>query len=795
MPDLGKQISFVELLESCRRIKVPQIQRDYAQGRDTAKEVRDGFLDALHEALVRPAGDTPSLNLDFVYGSMERDAERFFLPLDGQQRLTTLFLLHWYLAWRDGALPSFQAIAWDGQHSRFSYAVRPSSAEFFDELMQYVPDGSPQQVRSVRKLLENQPWFYLHWRLDPTIQSALTMLDAIHARFATSRGFFARLVDQERPAITFQLLPLEHFGLSDDLYIKMNARGKPLTPFETFKARFEEHLKEFYPTEHRKIGGTFVPVHEFFSRRMDTLWTDFFWSYRTPASAVFDSAVMNLFWIVAWVSIDPERSSNGGPPVTRYRHGVGSYTEFHELGLLTKTFADNLICLLEAWSSGGGQLNPQLPDARYFNEKAFFARIRSSPTSLQYSDLLLFAAFTSYLRVNEGNVIPAEFQEWMRVVFNLVHNSDIERPDEFERSLGGLQRLLPHSREILPHLATMESEPLGFSRSQVQEESLKAQLMLSKPDWASHLHEAETHGYFRGQIGFLLDFSGTRAKAKERAVREWTPDEHNQLQEAFGTYLAKARLTFNERGLVAVPGEPHQWQRSLLALGDYLLHLSRNRSFGTNPPANPDSWKRFLRGDGSRREILRQLWDRLDPHTDLGAQLAEVIADTRDMETWRAAVVSHPEVIDYCEQRQIRHETWSDELYLLRRKQMNGAHAELFSFILHLELSAQSDELRPLQIGRYQSVSGTWEEPYFNVMLTDREHSAAFRIESANGKFRISVNGAQAERHEGLEYALVNGLRFEVHDGALVCSVPRKQMRQQIRQLAGVCESVGHGHA
>jgi len=48
-------------------------------------------------------------------------------------------------------------------------------------------------------------------------------------------GLFNRLVDDERPAITFELLPLEHFGLTDDLYIKMNARGKPLTSFETFK--------------------------------------------------------------------------------------------------------------------------------------------------------------------------------------------------------------------------------------------------------------------------------------------------------------------------------------------------------------------------------------------------------------------------------------------------------------------------------------------------------------------------------------------------------------------------------
>ena len=222
----------------------------------------------------------------------------------------------------------------------------------------------------------------------------------------------------------------------------MNARGKPLTPFETFKARFEQHLKELYPSELREIGSASVPIYDFFSRRMDTRWTDFFWSYRAPTSDVFDAAVMNLFWIIAWVSVDPNNPATADLSMARYRQRVGGYGEFYDLGLLTKAFADNLICLLEAWSSGGGRLQPQLPDAEYFDEPAFFEKASTAPSSVQYSELVLFAAFISYLRVNEGTVTATEFQQWMRVAFNLVQNSDIERPDDFERSLIGLQKLL-----------------------------------------------------------------------------------------------------------------------------------------------------------------------------------------------------------------------------------------------------------------------------------------------------------------------------------------------------------------
>ncbi len=345
MNEINRPITFRHLLDECSRIEIPLIQRDYAQGRQSEREVRDHFLQAIHAALTLTPGDSPqSLNLDFVYGSMESEDSKSFLPLDGQQRLTTLFLLHWYLAWRDQQLLSFQSMVWDGRRSRFTYGVRPSSREFFDELVRYVPDTNPDKVLTVRKLLEDQSWFFLHWRLDPTIQSALVMLDAIHSLFKPTKNLFSRLIDNERPAITFQLLPLEHFGLSDDLYIKMNARGKPLTPFETFKARFEELLRDLYPTETRKLGAETISIAEFFERQIDTQWTDFFWTYKSAQTHTFDDAVVNLLVALARVSLDPaSQRFDLDTTLLRGRRIGNTFSLFHERGWLTQEFASVLI--------------------------------------------------------------------------------------------------------------------------------------------------------------------------------------------------------------------------------------------------------------------------------------------------------------------------------------------------------------------------------------------------------------------------------------------------------------------
>ena len=88
----GEKISFWELLDEYVSIEIPVIQRDYAQGR-TSKEVsdiRNNFIMSIRESLVNKS----LLDLNFVYGSTDDDV---FIPIDGQQRLTTLFLVHLYL--------------------------------------------------------------------------------------------------------------------------------------------------------------------------------------------------------------------------------------------------------------------------------------------------------------------------------------------------------------------------------------------------------------------------------------------------------------------------------------------------------------------------------------------------------------------------------------------------------------------------------------------------------------------------------------------------------------------------
>ena len=90
-------------------IYIPRIQRDYAQGRtdDATRQIRDRFVEDIFDSLVHFQETGKCLDINFIYGNIEtEDGKKRFIPIDGQQRLTTLFLLHWYFAVYSGKIDS-----------------------------------------------------------------------------------------------------------------------------------------------------------------------------------------------------------------------------------------------------------------------------------------------------------------------------------------------------------------------------------------------------------------------------------------------------------------------------------------------------------------------------------------------------------------------------------------------------------------------------------------------------------------------------------------------------------------
>ena len=146
--------------------------------------MRERFLDSLHSAIT----DKP-ITLDFIYGDIDEDGVLY--PLDGQQRLTTLFLLHWYAAKKEAVPESEYSFLYN-----FSYETRYSARDFCRKLIEFTPAFQEE----ISKEIINQYWFPLDWKKDPTISSMLVVLDAIHEKYSDLGNKGDKLKDN---AITF----------------------------------------------------------------------------------------------------------------------------------------------------------------------------------------------------------------------------------------------------------------------------------------------------------------------------------------------------------------------------------------------------------------------------------------------------------------------------------------------------------------------------------------------------------------------------------------------------------------
>lgn len=253
--------TFLELLRQ-GGVLIPHIQRDYAQGRPqkSAQELRERFLEALHRAVTSEEG----LHLDFVCGLRSAGG---FIPLDGQQRLTTLFLLHWYTL-EEAAEPAASEGFKPALFKHFRYETRSTTSDFLREMIEHralLLDRS-KALGGLRAAFEDQCWYQASWSDDPSVVGMLVMLDAIEKRFGAQ---CRKLTPEDLGRITFHLVTLNDQTDPDLLYRKINSRGRKLSAYENFKAELLQALRE----DAAEIGKD-AAAYADFEQSLDGAWSD-----------------------------------------------------------------------------------------------------------------------------------------------------------------------------------------------------------------------------------------------------------------------------------------------------------------------------------------------------------------------------------------------------------------------------------------------------------------------------------------------------------------------------------------
>ncbi|WP_158860358.1 DUF262 domain-containing protein [Lunatibacter salilacus] len=777
----GERLSFYQMFrEKSYHIEIPIIQRDYAQGRESKALVRETFLAALYQYLLE---NKPNRDLDFVYGSLINNGIKKghikFLPLDGQQRLTTLFLLHWYLANLADEQEDFKSVlsVKDGEQfiSKFSYETRTSSREFCNELVRNEIDmknllaSDDGKNNSLSKTIQDKGWYYLSWQNDPTIQSMLTMLDSIHAKFKDKPEFYVSLTNVESTIITFLFLNLKEFKLTDDLYIKMNARGRPLTSFENFKARFEKHIGQL-PWEDGKNGilildkgESNLSPKEYFSIKIDTAWANLFWQYRNTNSKdnAFDEEIMNFIRAVLTNEFASRASNTDKNSSLEYMIGTAvarkkkdysddiSFHLLHELGALTKEAVINLINSFDVLSSGDISTLQYLDDDFYYNEDLIFKGTLTH--NLTLPERIRFHAFLQYL-IKNGNHTGGLFQ-WMRVIYNLTENAIIDGADEFARAIKATSVLINHSNNILEFLREKQSKSSFFTERQFQEEKIKAHLISRGERWQFAIEKAEKHPYFKGQIGFLIEFSGILIFFEGHNDCNWDEMSDAMYLKSFIDYSNKATSIFSILEKKGSESIDYLWERAVLTKGDYLIKAtaSRKNLLSTSKNMRDYSWKRLLRiqpesekntdWENARGYVKQVFDDAIFTTEDLTGSLSDICRNAPD--DWRKYFIKNPEAIRYCEQGFIRFES-EENIKLFKASQQNHLQRELRTYSLSLNELSVEVLFRPFANINHHAVQGgsEWSYAYLNEWTYDSEDYELnvhyyFKVEAPSKSFKI----------------------------------------------------------
>lgn len=486
----GSQLDFEGNEIILNKIEIPIIQRDYAQGRenDEVKRIRERFLDAIFKSII----SNEHITLDFVYGDVsikknDKKEEGILTPLDGQQRLTTLFLLHWYIAKKENIdTKEYEFL------NNFSYATRFSARDFCQELIKYSPDINFEKLSEA---IKDQAWYPYEWKNDPTIQSMLVMIDAIHEKFGNQSNLWQSLVLNKN--ISFYFLALSEMGLTDDLYIKMNSRGKPLTIFEHFKAEFEEIIKENSLELSKEIN------HKF-----DIEWTDMLFPYRGENN-IIDDEFMRYFHFISDIicyqnDIEIEKDEF---KLAKQLYGTENKNAIENIVYLKNSFdcwynLDIDTFFQKFFSKSDyeeGKVKLYQDDLNIFKECCdnygdYSGRIRKFPLN----KMLLLFSINTYLQ-NRDNVAELEFRDRIRIIRNLIWNSSDEIRDE------RMKTLITETKRIIltGEIPVSERGDLGFNVKQKEEEKNKIEWLKLNLQNKNDLCHLEDHALLKGCISVI----------------------------------------------------------------------------------------------------------------------------------------------------------------------------------------------------------------------------------------------------------------------------------------------------
>jgi uncharacterized protein with ParB-like and HNH nuclease domain len=628
------------------QIIIPEIQRDYVwqeenvikllksiklnsdRQRDMADTISEEQLKQLppeaQDILIRAMEDKKHYcNVGFLYAYFDPELAGRFVLIDGQQRMTTLFLLLLSICVKEKKAAYFRQTYFKDGILKFDYKVRDDAHEFLVNFVNHILlDKSSEAV-------SNENWHYTEYDYDSTIQSILTNYSVIN-NFVRDNELPLEYVENY---IEFWYFDTNKSKQGEELYIYMNSRGESVSPNESIKA----NLLKGHSEEDKHNWGTKWEK-----------WQNLFWVNRS----INPNADRGLEEFLKWIQmIQLINSSGDGETMTALVSKVRNLKESKKISIESLTFAliERYITALELLISHKDKIG--------FRMDWLSGRVEA----VDYMKLIpMFMYAEKY-----PDTSPAKLNRYSRFFLN-TSKFDLNSKSPYialVNSVNLSQEFLDNSKTDVSDLILYNHK--AYDNLLTAEEIIKFKIYKTATDNAKRIKleelfwSAEDYKLCDGRITFLWDYI------------DYYPNVENVGNfdiDLFEEYYNAFRSIYNK--------SDDFMRRALLTKGDYSDYDGRTSSLeGDRYSFCNEDWRwRYLFTVKSKAHIFKSFINdyvvrsRVALEQNSKAIFVSIIAEylkSKREENWEYNIIKHEKVLSYCRQKFICF-TDAGTIYLLQ---------------------------------------------------------------------------------------------------------------------------------
>lgn len=700
-------------------IYVPEFQRNYLQGDDSNESIkykRDRLLDDIFDCI---KSQSKSMDLGFIYGRVEESYKgNLFYPYDGQQRLTTLYFLYLLIYFKFKIYDEIDSIK-----KKLSYQTRISTNRFIESFLSWILDSKEKDNiyndfwnkdgKDLKGFIMNQDWFMMtEWNYDVSIINMLSIIVEISRRIKENLGDKTEIVNfidkDENNPFQFDFIYVDDISKSDDLYIKINARGKALSPFENLKSDIDGYWNNEDKT------------------KLDAEWTEYVWNQldvndKNKEKSFDDSffnLLSNIFYLQYLIGLDQQdiNDKNLFEIENKYKKGIVD-KEWITQNLCCDSPYQMISSFLDAMTGSFKSIKDKQIES--VNRKIFGLgdyQNNNGQNKLERADLfevfVYYYSVSSLFRKNDMEFTDKRnlLNEIETVTNRIIENQRpyLDSPTNLVKALKSVKVLIDNSIEshgvykffLSIDNDTKEQIKNGLMKEQVEEEILKAKLIDKDSRYVDLFDKSYKELKNKGQLGFIFylikdnnDLSKIRVEDVSYESFDKTLNQIISIQNFIIGEFTNYELLL--RAILAKAKDCFFWKRRNNLLSFPLLNNDRDISLHTflncYSSNNPEDVKyKFNLLDG-----LREVLNLFDPNkNNIEEVLKRIIEDYKkeDSKPWYKFFVIYDGVFKQCRNGNIYF--YSDKyVLLLDKKFRSGQWYEYYTFALSKALSESNKDL------------------------------------------------------------------------------------------------------